>query len=408
MIKKIFERLKYFATLKVRFVTLNRILYVGLLVGVAITAFVYGERVLYLSLGVLVAMPAVSLGLSAAMLFGLRISQNVPLTVVKNQQGTLSVRIHNMTPMMFGNVEFEFWCDDIAIQLEIEPFTVFQIVPFKVTLVEIPFTVHYRGQFSAGLRSMKTTDMLGLFTLRRKYGENVTIVSLPLVHDIDQFKLAMNLLTQANSRFEIKDEDYSTIADVRPYLPTDSIKRVHWKLTAKRNEWMVKVFQANALNRVVIIADSMRLPIPLKEAYEMEDNIVEMMLSIAKFCLNKGMPIHCMATNGSHMKGRSPSEFESLYKSTATLVFEPNTVLTPLSILTHYINDATGHVNAIVITARLDAELYERILTAQNNGHYVAVIYYPTVMPNPDPEKIFKLMQDANVPCFRLTKGELI
>jgi uncharacterized protein (DUF58 family) len=220
---------------------------------------------------------------------------------------------------------------------------------------------------------------------------------MPQITELSQFPISLNLLTEAFSRFDIRDEDYSTVSDIRPYLPSDSIKRVHWKLTAKRNEWLVKIFQSNALNRVIIILDAIQLPLHQTIRYPLEDNKVEMSVSLSRYCLMKGMPVDFFTSVGNKASARGFAEFDVIYQVACGLKFEPSPTLSVLSILNHVINETTGYINAIILTALLDKELYERIITAYNNGHYIVVLYYPNADNHSEAERIYKLLYQTSV-----------
>jgi hypothetical protein len=249
---------------------------------------------------------------------------------------------------------------------------------------------------------------MGLFRLKRKVDKGVDITVLPRIVEMTNFPLAMNLLTQAHSRFDIKDEDYATISDIRPYLPTDSVKRVHWKLTAKRNEWLVKNFQSNALNKVTIILDSLRLPQRYKEQITLEDRIIEMAMGLARFCLRKGMPVDFMVGEGHTVHGQNPAMFETVYEMGSKLIFTEQPPFNPQAMLSHCLNEAAGYLNVIIMTPRLNAELYERIANGRNNGHNVAVLYFSSMIKDDDSEKIYRLLYEGGAPCYRITEESLV
>lgn len=378
----------------------NRILWAALTLFTGSYAWISGERILYLAFFVMLALPATSLMLTLIMLRSLSVTQSVTSEIVKNQTDYLSVNIHNHTPMPFGQVICEFTGDELA--LEIDPGQRALISPFKSTRTKTPFKAIYRGHYKLGLIAIHVIDVCGLFKLKKKVHKEVEITVMPLIIDMSNFPLSMQLLSQAHSRFDIRDEDYASISDVRQYNPTDSIKRVHWKLTHKRNEWLVKVFQSNALNSVSMILDSTRLDVRDKERLVIEDRMVEMSISLARYCLNKMMPVDYKVTEGFKTNARTAAEFESIYKASGRLRFEEKPSLDTLSILSHVLNEATGYVNAVIITARLDKDLYERIQNAINNGHLVAILFFSTIMPDRDSERICDLLAEGGAPVFRI------
>lgn len=378
---------------------INRFIWAALILGALTGAWFSGERLLYLFAVVLLALPAASFIIAFFLLRGLKVSREQPVFVLKNRTETFLVGLHNATFMPLGSVEVLINADENAVNV-LENQTV-PLNPFGKRRLEIPFQIEYRGHYEFGLGAVQITDITGLFKLRRKFDANKTITSLPHVRDLSNFPLTMNLMTQASSRFDIRDEDYSIISDIRQYLPTDSIKRVHWKLTAKRNEWLVKNFQSNALNRVLIILDSTRLPLQPREMYALEDSIVENALGLTKFCLGKAMPVDFLTTEGQKVSAQT-AEFDLIYQAASELRFTTDTALNCNSILSHALNDATGYVNAVIITARLDTALYKRIVNEANNGHYIAVLYFSPPQPDEVSTEIFNLLNEGGMPCFSM------
>jgi len=293
-----------------------------------------------------------------------------------------------------------FYSDDFAVS--VQDSLVADVGSLKPINQLVEFTISYRGEYTMGIESLQTMDLTGLFKLTRKLNMSTKITALPGIADMSGYPIANNLLTQAQSRHDIRDEDYATISDIRPYLPTDSIKRVHWKLTAKRNEWLVKNFQSNALHQITLIIDSKRIGSDYQEQIIMEDRMIEMSLGLARHCLRRGMPVDYMAGEGHKTAGRTPADFDAIYNTASSVHFEESPNLSPGAILGQCLNDAAGYVNAIILTARLDATLYERIANAQNNGHYVAVIYFAPRNPTGDTEKIFKLLEEGGGHSYRV------
>ena len=387
---KIFKRRKTPDSLSL---WLNRTRYLVIWVLVGGGAWLYGERMLYVSLAVLTALPVISYIVAAVGIMFLRIDHVLPTTVAKNDYSRLTLNIINPLRIPFGRIFCVFYKDDFAVS--IQDSLIADVGSFRPIEQVIQFSIAFRGEYTMGIKSVQTTDLTGLFRLNRKLNMSAKITALPGIADMSQFPIANNLLTQAQSRHDIRDEDYATISDIRPYLPTDSIKRVHWKLTAKRNEWLVKNFQSNALHQISIILDSKRVGRDYQEQIMMEDRMIEISLGLARHCLKLGMPVDFMAGEGHKTSGRTPADFEPIYNTASRIVFEDSPNLSPGAILGQCLNEASGYVNAIILTSRLDATLYERIANAQNNGHYVAVIYFAPRTPSKNTEKIFRLLEEG-------------
>jgi len=397
----IFTKLKCIGYVKA--ITANRILYAMLLVAACVFALTSGERLAYITVTVFFIVPMISYVITFLMLRMLKVGESVPATIVKNQTGAIVVRLHNPTLLPFAKLACIFFGNEYAIEtLQDQTIT---IPPLKYVEEKIPFRVFYRGEYDIGLKAVIATDFMGLFRLRRKFSKQTKILVLPRIVEFTNIPLAISLVAEASSRFDIRDEDYSVISDIRPYVPTDSIKRVHWKLTAKRNEWMVKMFQSNALNHVTIILDNLRMPVTEEEMYPLEDSMVENALGLARFCLNRGMPVDFMVTDGNKTHAQTGANFDVVYHLGSDMQFEEAPLLSPESMLTQTLNDATGNVNTVIFTATLNPQLYERVINAVNRGNYTAIIYFAMEAANHDSEKIFNLLEEGGLPCFRVESG---
>jgi len=384
---------------KINKTTTNRILYVLFVAALFVFAWMSGERVAYIALLVFAVLPFVSVAVTAIALLGIKVRQELPRTITKNQDSALKVHVKNYTPFPVSKVEFMLAVNEYVFVAE-KPGEV-TLAPFQGATVKVPFYAKYRGQYKTGLSQISISDFMGLVTLKRKYKAVKKTTVLPRIIELLGTPLTLNLLAEASSPFDIKDEDYSVISDVRPYVPTDSIKRVHWKLTAKRSEWMVKQFQSNGLNSVDIILDNSRMPLEGEESFKIEDEMVESAIALARFCLIKSMPVDFYATNGSKTRAANFAGFESVYNMASGLEFSEKPQLNPASILTGVLNDATGFVNAVVFTSNLNVELYEKIINETNKGNFVAVIFNCPANTCEESDRIFELLKNGGLPVFR-------
>jgi len=368
------------------------------MVALFIFAWVSGERIAYIALIVFTTLPVVSVFITVIALLGLKVRQKLPETVTKNQESFLKVAVKNCTPFPLAQVEFRFEVNEYVFDMP-NAATV-ALASFKDISTSVAFYARYRGRYKAGLSHILATDFMGLVTLKRKYKAAKKITVLPQIFEIFSTPLALNLLAESNSAFDIKDEDYAVISDVRPYVPTDSIKRVHWKLTAKRNEWLVKQFQSNGLNSVDIILDTRRLPFLSEELLQLEDEIVESGVALARFCLTRSMPVDFYTTEGVKTRAPSFAFFDAVYRAASEIAFAKEQKLDLVSVLSGVINEAAGFVNAVIITSNLDVALYEKVVIETSKGNFVAVIFIKPSEVSEEKDRIFEMLEQGGLPVF--------
>ena len=89
---------------------------------------------------------------------------------------------------------------------------------------------------------LSSGDPFGLFTRKKAYPADETLVVLPMTVNISTFPPPAGLLP-GGKMIRLKTMDVTPhAAGVREYVPGDPMKRMHWKSTARRGHFMVKEF----------------------------------------------------------------------------------------------------------------------------------------------------------------------
>ena len=154
-------------------------------------------------------------------------------------------------------------------------------MPNKVQSMRLPIHAAHVGVFSVGLHSCTVEDLLGL--VRKKVPFQKTsfeLLVLPRTFDIEPLKLApgdpgSELMARAT-------EDLSAPSDVRNDQPGDAMKKIHWKLSLRKRELMVRKFDEPILQDVLILMDCSRPPSwghPQAEA-DLRDTLLETAASV--------------------------------------------------------------------------------------------------------------------------------
>ena len=382
----------------------NRLLYGGLFLGVLLAALVYGDSLMFMTLYALVALPAASLIFAFVTLYSMGITQKTQgTTVVKGEANRYFVRLDNRLHFGFGTMRclfldghFAIKSDASAQQLEIRPFT-------KLYQLEINFTIKYRGVYQLGLENLEVLDFLGLFRIRRKINTKFEITAYPRITDLEHMQLAMHLLSKAPANLTIAQEDYADYADVRPYEPSDPIKKIHWKLTAKRGEWMVKNYQSSVLNSMAILLDSNKSKLSYESSVKLEDIVMEHAVAVLRYCLRHQMPVDLLFGRSIRETGQHIGDFDAIYNVMANLSFEDED-FSVNDALSGYLNETSRNVNVVILTSVLDMSLYERILNAVRFGHYIAVMYFVTGKLEVDRASghVFNRLQGSGLNCVKV------
>ena len=198
-------------------------------------------------------------------------------TVYRGDDAVLSLRVHHCGLLPVAPLLLELTDPSGNRERDIR----LKNMPNKVQSMRLPIHAAHVGVFSVGLHSCTVEDLLGL--VRKKVPFQKTsfeLLVLPRTFDIEPLKLApgdpgSELMARAT-------EDLSAPSDVRNYQPGDAMKKIHWKLSLRKRELMVRKFDEPILQDVLILMDCSRPPSwghPQAEA-DLRDTLLETAASV--------------------------------------------------------------------------------------------------------------------------------
>jgi Uncharacterized conserved protein (some members contain a von Willebrand factor type A (vWA) domain) len=251
----------------------------------------------------------------------------------------------------------------------------FSVPPFKSKSFSVELQCKYRGNYEIGAESVEFEDFLGIFKLKYKVRTKKYITVYPHIVYLDNFQLKTDFLSESHSILNNKQEDMSTIADVRNYYPGDSLRRIHWKLTAKSRTMMVKKFQSTSETSVVIMLDLRRNPYTTEQNIILEDKLIESIVSVMHYCLYNWIPVKLVYFNDGikSIVAKNYLMFNEIYEILAKVKFIETIPVKDL--IEVYTNDIPAKTNILVFTSNLDYDLYNQIYKTSVSGYDVSLIY---------------------------------
>lgn len=112
-----------------------------------------------------------------------------------------------------------------------------------------------RGEFRLGPMILMSGDPFGLFTAHRFINATSRIVVYPTMVKLSHVDLPMGMLSGGEAQRQRSHYVTTNAAGVRDYVMGDSINRVHWRTTARRNQLTVKEFEIDPLVDIWMFAD---------------------------------------------------------------------------------------------------------------------------------------------------------
>ena len=189
-------------------------------------------------LACMIWIPLVLVLLSLPSMLRLRMTLEAPPTVTRNAEGHLTLYFGNPSLLPLRRV---------SVWLEVENrFTGevtknrFQYLGLSSSIGELPLPTGFCGQLQCRLAKVECRDLLGLFAIRRKCPSPVICTVLP---ESKGPAVPPDLEAALNTAVQLKPKyggGYSEEHDLREYRPGDTVNSIHWKLSSKTDEVIVR------------------------------------------------------------------------------------------------------------------------------------------------------------------------
>lgn len=150
-------------------------------------------------------------------------------------------------------------------------------------------TLNKRGYYPLGEIQILIRDVFGFYSFEKNIVSNASLLVYPEIINLSTLKITANyksgeLLTE-HSLFQ----DQNNIATLRDYRAGDSIKAIHWKLTAKKDKVIVKDFENRVDTNTILFLDNEQSLFKDDIDRRLEDKSVDIALSIINYCLNQSI-----------------------------------------------------------------------------------------------------------------------
>jgi len=114
----------------------------------------------------------------------------------------------------------------------------------------------YRGMFQLGPTTITSGDVLGLFSISRKFEPDAKLLVLPYMENLKNFPAPFGILPGGRALRLKTTEVTPYSAGVREYISGDPLRRIHWPSSARKDKLIVKEFEKDPLAEVWIFLDA--------------------------------------------------------------------------------------------------------------------------------------------------------
>lgn len=155
----------------------------------------------------------------------------------------LQLRVENKSFFPAPHVRVVFGCQNVVFASDCNATVDCSVGGKKTSTYEVPIKSRYCGRINIDIFSIKVYDWLGVTCKKLKPHGDCCFYQYPDDSDEVLAEFEGNKSSDSDVNYKhIKGNDVSEILQIRKYVIGDSIKQIHWKMSAKFEDIMVKEF----------------------------------------------------------------------------------------------------------------------------------------------------------------------
>jgi uncharacterized protein (DUF58 family) len=388
----------------------RRAYFLAIAAGLLVAALYTGEKIYYLALFIMAGMVLLSLITALITYYRLNYLQTLtPSSGIKGKDVTLRVEIHNDYLFPFPLVVLSYdlpenWLSSTSLTDAVS------VLPRSRYELTRRVRCRYRGRYPVGLRSARFTDLFGLYAFtirfdRLSYHRPLTLLVRPRIVPLSRLPLPVRESEgQVRTRMRVSD-DMTQMAEPRKYRAGDPLKKVHWKLTARNREIIVKDYEQSSRPQITLYLDTRKTGLPGIEGVALEDMLVECATAVANHVIDRGYPFRLIAyaPDRRELAASRPGDFAAVYELLSDIAF---TGEYPLHDVLTWELKHIGREGCLFIVAQdITASAFDTLMLLRHSGVLITVIwvYSSAARWSSEAGRMVREMRDKDIPVLTIT-----
>lgn len=289
-------------------------------------------------------------------------------SLIKKEKLIYTANIKNKSICFYTNIKKQYYNEDMFEYALLEPNRKY-LNARSTAINKYELTFPYRGVYEIGIKKVTISDFLGLFSISFKMKSPRYITVFP-AYNKDTQTAVFGQNTSAGVK--VFDEDYSSVAEIRKYSSSDSLKRIHWKLSSKRGELMVKNFNYFERDRAVLFLDTCFIPLEKISRLKFEDTVISYVAGSIDHCAKGNVPCTLIYgdDNGQQMNINEGYDTDKVFRLLAEVKFDSdNTEF-------DYMKFLSNSHTYILFLSGVNRSIYKSILSIASSENTVTLFYF--------------------------------
>ena len=260
-----------------------------------------------------------------------------------------------------------------------------------------------RGIYNFGNTVYTFKDMFSILQITRVVNQDTNIKIYPKIHTIKELQSVGNENFDALINKKGNTEDLSTIDDIRKYRFGDSLKRIHWKVSAKHGELYTRNFDTYTGEECKLILDMNFVSYQMDQGEIYEEKLVEFFCSVLQYMCRKGTKAKAYINNAKN------TSFDVLSVNDMEIIKEYflYNKSEGMGIFADFIETCIGDIDkystVCIFAPRITEKLTGKLLKLKYSGYNIMMFYIIN-----DKENMKQVLRLKNLGIESLNFNELV
>lgn len=293
--------------------------------------------------------------------------------VEKGDEVDISYKIYNSSifPLAFAEIT-----DGVPESLNNQPKQqkIYFMLPFESINITRQIKCEHRGIFDIGTVNVVTGDIFGISKKNYLVKDSIELMVYPKVYKLDCFDILGKEFFGSIPTSQKFYEDYSSIKDIRKYRIGDSLKRVNWKVTARKGEMFVKNYDISTNAEIQLFIDFQIDKYSSDTNGYIEEKIIECAVSIIEYALYRKVSTNFVAYTEEKVQllGKDIDMFNKFLELMVRI--KPKKNISLGDILVNESRAFSPGTSVIVVTPNIDKKLISTVLRLKRRGYSIILV----------------------------------
>lgn len=299
-------------------------------------------------------------------------SDQQDIEVERGEKVRISLGIRNRSFLVCMKATALIYVQDYLDQDDSRTEAVFSIDAKNVADFGFEVRMDHLGQYTAGIRNMYLYGMLGLVRVPISTDTTFRVLVLPKIHEEEE-RLNAESFTDSPNASSFQEGDGFDYTGVREYAIGDSMKKIHWKLSAHSMGYMTKLNEIGLKSDLAVVLDLAAADYPPQQLLSVCDGIVETAASVLLTAEKQDIESVLLYPDRDKTLGvlfpKTQQDYGELIRHMEPITTDPpSDFLDAQEILTREMEGANQRANLIVVTSRVTDGLLETLTTIRSQG----------------------------------------